>query len=79
MKYYVDNNTVCPFYCQQEPLRLHCDGFSEGNKIHLQFDCKVTLKAHKSRYCNNIASYKNCPLYRLIDKHYQEVQKDEDK
>ena len=72
MKYYVDKNTVCPFYSMQEPLRLHCDGFKAGNKIHLQFDCKERMKAYKNNYCNDIRNYKKCPLYPIIEKQYQE-------
>ena len=71
MKNYMDNCTVCPFYSQEEGLKLHCEGYCTGTRIHLCFDCKERMKAHKKRYCNNLGGYKMCPLYAVIEKQYK--------
>jgi hypothetical protein len=72
MKNYMDNCTVCPFYTHEKELKIHCEGCCKGSRIHLCFDCKERMKAHKKKYCNNINGYELCPLYPAIEKQYKE-------
>ena len=73
MKNYMDKAVVCPFYSQEEPLKLHCEGYASGNRIHLCFDCKERMKNHKKLFCKNIVldGYKHCPLYPVIMQQYE--------
>ena len=72
MKHYMDNSTVCPFYSQEKELKIHCEGYCKGTRIHLCFDCKERKKKHKKLYCNNIYNYESCPLYPAINEQYKE-------
>ena len=71
MKNYMDKSVVCPFYSQEEPLKLHCEGYSTGNRIHLCFDCKERKVSHKKVFCNDVNGYKQCPLNPVIMKQYR--------
>jgi hypothetical protein len=71
MKNYMDNCIVCPFYSHEDKLKLHCEGYCKGTRLHLLFDCKERMKAHKKRFCDNINGYMNCPLYPVIEKQYK--------
>ena len=75
MQNYCDKYVVCPFYSQEAALKLHCEGFDIGNRIHLCFDCKERMKAHKQRFCCDIFNYEKCPLYTVIAKQYEESKK----
>lgn len=72
MKNYMDKCAVCPFYSQEEPMKLHCEGYSVGTRFHIIFDCKERKKAHKKKYCNNMDGYADCPLYPAIYEQYRE-------
>ena len=72
MKNYMDKSVVCPFYSQEEPQKLHCEGYSECTRFLTYFDSKDKKKEHKKCFCNDIAKYPNCPLYPVIMKQYEE-------
>lgn len=78
MKNYMDSGVVCPFYSQEEPLKLHCEGFSKCTRLQTFFENRVNKKAHKDKYCNNLRGYKQCPLYPVIEKQYKGGDDDED-
>ena len=40
MKNYMDKSVVCPFYSQEEPQKLHCEGYSECTRFLTYFDSK---------------------------------------
>lgn len=77
MQNYLDKNTVCPFYSQQDNLKIHCEGYSKGNRIQISFENKYLMKEHKKRFCNNIKCYRQCPLYPIIEKQYKDGGNDE--
>ena len=72
MKCYMDKNTVCPFYSQQDNLKIHCEGFSADNRIQLSFASRQLMRKHKDKHCNNIDGYTHCPLYSIIIKQYKD-------
>ena len=78
MKNYMDSGTVCPFYSQEKELKIHCEGYCKGTRLHVCFDCTERKKAHKKAFCNNINGYESCPLYPAIMKQYQKGEEDED-
>lgn len=77
MKNYVDKYVCCPFYSQEEPLKLHCEGYCKGTRLHIVFDCMERKKSHKKKYCDGLATYKECPFYTVINKQYEEDEDDE--
>ena len=68
---YMDKNVVCPFYIREETLKIRCEGYRNGTKIHLCFDCKNRKTEHKKKYCKDMDNYKDCPLYAVIDEQYK--------
>lgn len=72
MQHYVDKYAQCPFYSQQDKLKLHCEGFCRNNSIHLVFNTRTDMDEHKRLYCNNIRNYAKCPLYPVISKQYED-------
>ena len=77
-KYYKDQGVACPFYSREEPdviRKIHCEGYSTGNHIHMCFDTKELIKAHKQKYCKNASGHRKCPLYPIIAHKYQEEEK----
>lgn len=74
MKHYCDKYILCPFYKQEDGVRLFCEGIGKGNSIQLSFENKELLKAHKRRYCYTIAKHMQCPLYPAIYRQYEEEQ-----
>lgn len=73
---YMDESAACPFYIEGEALRIRCEGYCCGTRLHITFDCKDRLKAHAKRYCNDIDGCTLCPLYSVIMKQYEEKEKD---
>jgi hypothetical protein len=78
MRNYMDKSVVCPFYSQEEALKIHCEGYNIGTRLHLCFDCKERMKAHKARYCNDIKGYQSCPLNPVIMAQYEEEGDDDE-
>ena len=75
IKYYRDQSVACPFYSREESLvirKIHCEGYAVGNHIHVCFDSKELIKAHKNKFCKKASGHKKCPLYQIIAKKYQE-------
>lgn len=73
MKSYVDKSIICPFYTKENGSKINCEGFTHTNSIQTSFQSKDLLMTHKCRYCKNIARYRNCPLYPIIERKYEEV------
>lgn len=76
MKHYVSKYVVCPFYSQEEPLKLHCEGYCKGNSIILVFNSKAILNQHKNLYCTELNGYDKCPIYPVVMKQYEEKKED---
>lgn len=72
MQHYCDKYVLCPFYKQDDGVRLLCEGIGKGNSIQVSFETKELLKAHKRKFCYCIAKHRQCPLYPAINKKYEE-------
>ena len=66
-----ENNTeiLCPFFIFEKPNTITCEGVIGKSQI-TSFDNKANKKAHKSQHCTTW-NYKNCPLYKAINKKYK--------
>lgn len=73
---YMDESVVCPFYIEGNFLKIRCEGYGEGTRFHISFDCVPRMKKHLKTYCNCMNGFESCPLYPVILKQYGE-EKDE--
>ena len=72
MKHYVSTEVVCPFYTQEQALRIHCEGITAGSSIQVSFYKEFLKKLHRRNYCCKTSNYEKCPLYEAIAKQYKE-------
>lgn len=72
LKNYMDKYVSCPFYSSESGSKIRCEGFSRTNSIQTSFVTKEHLAAHKIRFCKHITKHKDCPLYTIINKKYEE-------
>lgn len=72
MSNFSDKYIACPFFFKQEARKIYCEGFSRGNRIHLSFETHDLMRVHQIRYCESIKGCKDCPIYPLISKKYEE-------
>ena len=70
---YIDKDIVCPFYQRVDRNKISCEGIDKNSYIHLYFITKQFQRLHEEKYCMNLNNYKNCPLYTIIVKQYEEV------
>lgn len=72
MKHYVSTSAVCPFYEQEQPMKIHCEGFSKSNTIQISFKNDERKKLYTSKRCYSLENYKKCPIYQAVEKCYVE-------
>lgn len=73
---YMDESAVCPFYLEGEGLRIRCEGYGEGTRFHISFDCRLRMRSHAKKYCNKMDGFESCPLYPVIMKQYESKEDD---
>lgn len=67
---YKDVEIKCPFFKEQNPKNISCEGLVDDSIIKL---CFVSPKAKDTQtriFCEK--SYKNCEIYRILEKKYEE-------
>ena len=72
MKHYVSEAVVCPFYIQEQAIKIHCEGFAKDNNIQVSFRNEEKKNVHRKKFCRSIQCYRECPLYKTIEKQYME-------
>ena len=77
MKHYSSKAVVCPFYHQEQPTKIHCEGFATDNTIQVSFVNKEAKINHRKHCCLDIKAYKQCPIYEAIASQYEEDDEDE--
>lgn len=75
---YMDESVVCPFYLEGEisKLKIRCEGYCQGTRLHVSFDCKERMKAHTKKFCNDMDGFEFCPLFIVIMKQYESKEDD---
>lgn len=63
MKHYISCEAKCPMYTHEEACELHCLGFDEGMRVHINFGTRGRKNAHKAQFCNLMHEYEKCPFY----------------
>ena len=71
MQNYVSKEVVCPFYKQEEAMKIRCEGYCKACSLQTSFTSRVLLQIHKERHCNSISGYSKCPLYSVINRQYE--------
>lgn len=71
LKHYVSKEVVCPFYRQEDGLRLYCEGFDPCCSLQVSFSGRDVMRSHKHRHCNSFRGYPECPLYPAINGQYE--------
>ena len=59
---YVSPHALCPFYCEEQPRTLFCEGPFPGSSLRLGF--RGSAAAHKQRFC--CAGWEDCPLAKML-------------
>lgn len=72
MKSYIDSNIVCPFYAFDGDQKIHCEGFNDRTRIQLAFANSEARREHKKAFCKSMEGCKDCPLYTIINRQYEE-------
>lgn len=70
MKYYESTSVVCPFYTNEDSLRIHCEGNDGSKASHQLFSDRKCREEYKHKYCEN--DYKKCCIAAGILKKWDE-------
>jgi hypothetical protein len=71
LKHYVSKEVTCPFYTQETPLTIYCEGaVPDATSTKTTFGSRRGLITHKHNFCNMIHSNADCPIYRSINLKY---------
>lgn len=63
-------NVQCPFYRQSSSRHLSCEGVWSASTIDTTFHSTRSRQELMERLC--MSAYTQCPLYRQIEKKYEE-------
>lgn len=71
MRNYLSNEVTCPFYSQESPITIQCEGaVPDATSTKTTFRSHRSLALHKHRFCNQIDSNANCPIFNAINSKY---------
>lgn len=62
----------CPFYRNHDANRIVCEGLCEGNTINLVYESQPDERLYMKEMCNSIFGHRDCPIYQLLDRLYEE-------
>ena len=71
MRNYTSKEVICPFYKQEDGLKLRCEGFCPSSSLQISFSRRDVMHMHKDRHCNSFSGYPECPLFPVINKQYE--------
>lgn len=67
---YGSEKAKCPFYEEDTRNAIKCEDFI-GETCKRGFKNAILKRVYKSRYCDSIKNYKECPHYQQVDKKYR--------
>ena len=59
---YVSPHALCPFYCEEQPRVIFCEGPFPESSLRLSY--RGNASAHKKAYC--CARWESCPIARML-------------
>lgn len=66
-----DPLAACPFYKEEEPQLVHCEGILDGCTLHLGFSNRGKLRNYKNSYCQN--RWEHCRIARMLNEKYNDT------
>ena len=60
-----DEHVQCPYYKNDEPQIIRCEGVEDGTALHLAFSTKTQLKAYKKDFCRSC--WCRCMIARMLN------------
>ena len=72
MSKYTSKYVVCPFYHKNKTNRICCEGVSKGNTLNVVFESEKGMVRYENRFCDSMDNHKNCLIYQMLDKKYEE-------
>lgn len=74
MQRYVSKSVVCPFYHNEEPLTIYCEGVIEKSTLLLAFREIKDKREYKEGCCCSLDGHKRCPIAEILMRKYEERQ-----
>ncbi len=69
-RYFVSYLVQCPFYKDEEPTVIHCEGVEAGSSLHNVFTPNtVKAKGYKERYCQS--GWEQCLIAKMLNRKYE--------
>lgn len=62
---YADADAKCPYYMEQGPCYIKCEGIREQGSITLTFMTKGDKERWVSEYCNRYPKCQFCAVFRM--------------
>ena len=60
----------CPFFISSGKKNVCCEGITSASIINIKFESEEERNLHRNIFCD--ARYKNCEIYRILEKKYEE-------
>lgn len=67
---YNEGLILCPFYMSMAQKSITCEGITEYCTTKLLFETADKRDQHRDIFCDK--KYKNCEIYRMLEKKYEE-------
>lgn len=61
-----DEHVQCPYYKNDEPQIIRCEGVEDGTALHLAFSTRTQLKAYKREYCR--CDWGKCMIAKMLNR-----------
>ena len=69
-RYFVSYLVQCPFYKDEEPTVIHCEGVEAGSSLHNVFTPNTArTRAYKEQYCNS--RWEQCLIAKMLNGKYE--------
>lgn len=59
---YDDVRAKCPYYAGSTATEVRCEGIEKGCCLIVRFRGKVERNGFRTRYCDSIRGFRQCPL-----------------
>lgn len=60
-----DEHVQCPYYKNDEPQIIRCEGVENGTALHLAFSTRTQHKEYKKQFCRSC--WGKCMIARMLN------------
>jgi hypothetical protein len=60
-----DEHVQCPYYKNDEPQIIRCEGVENGTALHLAFSTRTQHKEYKKQFCRSC--WGKCMIARILN------------